>query len=43
MVPPIHGHDIPTLGIYWVLIALSASIVIMMILGSRTFRSRVVS
>jgi ABC-2 type transport system permease protein len=43
MVPPIHGHEIPTLGIHWVLIALSASIVLMMFLGSRTFRSRVVS
>jgi len=43
MVPPIHGRDIPTLGMHWVLIALCASIVAMMIIGSRTFRRRVVS
>jgi len=43
MVPPMHGREIPTLGIHWVLIALSASIVLMMVIGSRTFRGRVVS
>ena len=43
MVPRVNGHDIHTLGIRWVLTALSASIVIMMIVGSRTFRGRVVS
>lgn len=43
MVPPINGHDIPTLNIAWVLVALGASVVGSLIVGSRTFRGRVVS
>lgn len=43
MVPPIRGHDITTLGIYWVLTALCVSIIAMMAVGTRTFRRRVVS
>jgi len=43
MVPPIAGHEIPTLHIAWVLAALGTSVVVTLILGSRTFRGRVVS
>ena len=43
MVPPIHGHAIPTLGISWVLLALGASVLGTVILGTRTFYKRVVT
>lgn len=43
MVPPVNGHSISTLPIGWVLLALVASVVGSMILGSRTFRGRVVT
>jgi len=43
MVPPINGHIMPTLGIWWVLLALSASVVGTVTLGTRTFYRRVVS
>jgi ABC-2 type transport system permease protein len=43
MVPPINGHSIATLPIVWVLLALAASVVGSLILGSRTFRGRVVT
>lgn len=43
MVPPIDGHAIHTLGIPWVLVALGASVIGTVILGTRTFRARVVS
>ena len=43
MVPPINGRSIATLHIGWVLLALVASVVGSVILGSRTFRGRVVS
>ena len=43
MVPPTNGHEMPTLGIHWVLLALGASIVGTLVVGSRTFRRRVVS
>ena len=43
MVPPIHGHTIPTLGIPWVLLALGASVLGTVIIGTRTFYKRVVS
>src|SRR5579863_1555508 len=43
MVPPMHGHAIPTLGIPWVLLALGASVLGTVILGTRTFYKRVVS
>jgi hypothetical protein len=43
MVPPINGHAIPTLGIPWVLLALGASVLGTVILGTRTFYKRVVS
>lgn len=43
MVPPIGGHEIPTLNIVWVLVALGATVVGTLILGTRTFRGRVVT
>ena len=43
MVPPINGRSIPTLHIAWVLVALGASVVGSLVVGSRTFRARVVS
>jgi ABC-2 type transport system permease protein len=43
MVPPINGHVMPTLGIPWVLLALGASVLGTVILGTRTFYKRVVS
>jgi ABC-2 type transport system permease protein len=43
MVPPINGRSIPTLHIGWVLVALVASVFGTVMLGSRTFRRRVVS
>lgn len=43
MVPPIHGHNFPTLNLTWILIALGTSVVVMFVLGTRTFRKRVVT
>ena len=43
MVPSVRGYTVSTLGIYWVLFALSASVVGTVALGTRTFRARVVS
>jgi ABC-2 type transport system permease protein len=43
MVPPINGRQFPTLDLSWILLALSASVVIMFVLGTRTFRKRVVA
>lgn len=43
MVPPIGGRNIPTLGIVWVLLAMGASIIGSVIVGTRTFRRRVVN
>ena len=43
MVLPINGRNIPTLHIGWVLLALAASVISAVIVGSRTFRGRVVS
>jgi len=43
MVPPVHGYAVSTLGLYWVLFALSASVVGTVAIGTRTFRARVVS
>jgi len=43
MVPPIGGHALPTLGIVWVLIAMCISIIGSVLIGSRTFRGRVVN
>jgi ABC-2 type transport system permease protein len=43
MVPPIGGHNFPTLGIGWILLLLGVSVVTMFVLGTRTFMSRVVT
>jgi ABC-type polysaccharide/polyol phosphate export permease len=43
MVPQIGGHELPTLPLVWILIALCTSVVIMFILGTRTFKKRVVT
>ncbi len=43
MVPPVGGRDFPTLGLEWILPALGASVVVMFLLGARTFRKRVVT
>jgi ABC-2 type transport system permease protein len=43
MVPTLHGYTLPTLGIGWVLLGLSATVVIFSILGIRAFHRRVVN
>jgi ABC-2 type transport system permease protein len=43
MVPPIGGHNFPTLGIGWILLMLSVSVVAMFVMGTRTFLRRVVT
>ena len=43
MVPPMNGREFPTLGLHWILAALGASVVIMFVLGTRTFSKRVVN
>ncbi len=43
MVPPIGGHNFPTLGPLWILIALGASVAVMFYLGAKTFYRRVVT
>lgn len=43
MVPPIGGHEFPTLGLPWILFALGASVVILFVLGTKTFFRRVVT
>ncbi|HEX4807400.1 MAG TPA: ABC transporter permease, partial [Bryobacteraceae bacterium] len=43
MVPPIGGHNFPTLGIGWTLLMLGISVAAMFILGTRTFLRRVVT
>lgn len=43
MVPPVRGHDFPTLALYWILFALCTSVIVMFVLGVRTFRKRVIT
>ena len=43
MVPPLGGHDFPTLSLGWILPALGVSVVLMFVLGTRTFKKRVVT
>jgi len=43
MVPTLHGYTLPTLGIAWVLLGLSVTIVLFTILGVRSFYRRVVN
>jgi ABC-2 type transport system permease protein len=43
MVPPTGGHEFPTLGLPWILLALSASVLVVFVWGIRTFRKRVIT
>jgi len=43
MVPPLHGQAVATLPIFWSLLALVATFVIFLALGTRVFRKRVIS
>jgi ABC-2 type transport system permease protein len=43
MVPPVGGHDFPTLGIGWALLLLSISVLATFAVGTRTFLRRVVT
>ncbi len=43
MVPPMGGHQFPTLSLNWILFALCTSVVIVFVVGTRTFRKRVVT
>lgn len=43
MVPNFHGHAITTLGMGWVILGLSVTLVVFLIIGMRTFHRRVVN
>lgn len=43
MVPPMGGHELRTLGLFWILIALGTSVIVTFVIGTRTFYKRVVS
>lgn len=43
MVPSFSGRNFPTLPLFWILTALVTSVVLVFVLGSRTFRGRVVT
>jgi ABC-2 type transport system permease protein len=43
MVPQVSGHEFPTLGLHWILPALGLSVIVVFVLGARTFRKRVVN
>ena len=43
MVPVIGGRSFPTLSLHWILPALGASVLITFVIGTRTFRKRVVT
>lgn len=43
MVPPFQGHELPTLAIGWVLLALVGASVVFFVIGVRTFHKRVIS
>ncbi|MDQ2843385.1 MAG: ABC transporter permease [Acidobacteriota bacterium] len=43
MVPRMNGRDFPTLSLDWILPALGISVLVMFVLGARTFRKRVVT
>ena len=42
MVPPVHGHMLPTLGIGWILLGLGLSIIVFLALGIQMFRRRII-
>ena len=43
MVPPANGFVLKTLDLGWILFALGASVIVMFLLGTRTFYKRVVT
>jgi len=43
MVPPIRGHELPTLNLYVILVALTLSVAVVFYAGTRTFYKRVVT
>ena len=43
MVPPVNGHDFPTLSVFWICFALGTSVIILFAIGTRTFLRRVVT
>jgi len=43
MVPTVGGRDFPTLPLIWILVALPVSVVVVFLLGTRTFGKRVVT
>lgn len=43
MVPPINGRNFPTLGLAWILLALGLSLLLVFVMGTRTFHRRVVT
>lgn len=43
MVPPIRGHDFPTLPLPWILLALGTSVIVLFLVGRKTFYKRVVT
>jgi ABC-2 type transport system permease protein len=43
MVPPVNGHELPTLSPFVILVALGISVVVMFTAGARTFYRRVVT
>ena len=43
MVPPINGHDFPTLALHWIFPALLISVLLTFLAGTRTFYRRVVT
>jgi ABC-2 type transport system permease protein len=43
MVPQMNGRDFPTLNVYWILPALGISVLLMFLMGARSFHKRVVT
>lgn len=43
MVPPVAGRNFPTLGLPWILLALGLSVLLVFVMGTRTFNRRVVT
>ncbi|MBV9765896.1 MAG: ABC transporter permease [Acidobacteriaceae bacterium] len=43
MVPPFNGRNFPTLGLAWILFALGLSVLLVFVMGTRTFLRRVVT
>ncbi len=43
MVPPLRGHELPTLPLHWILPALGVAVAVMFVMGTRTFLRRVIT